>query len=101
MKNIFENLNFNDENEIFDEFFKHKNFRIERILSNGQSSQWYDQDEDEWLCLLNGEAEILYDDESKIALTRGDSLYIKAHKKHKVTYTSKECIWLCVITKSS
>ena len=28
--------------------------RIERIVSNGQTSGWYDQTEDEWVCVLQG-----------------------------------------------
>ena len=27
--------------------------RIERIVSNGQTSSWYDQTEDEWVCVLH------------------------------------------------
>ena len=28
--------------------------RIERIVSSGQTSDWYDQTEDEWVCVLSG-----------------------------------------------
>ena len=34
------------------------NLRIERIISTGQTSGWYDQDEAEFVVLLEGNAEI-------------------------------------------
>ena len=37
--------------------------RVERIVSTGQRSPdgfWYDQDEDEWLTLVQGESCLLY-----------------------------------------
>ncbi len=77
-----------------------KNVRIERIVSSGQTSPdgfWYDQDENEFVTLLQGEAVISYEDVS-INLKSGDTVLIPAHKKHRVDFTSIEppCVWLCV-----
>jgi len=72
--------------------------RIERIVSAGQTSDWYDQDETEFVALLQGNAEIEYGDGKTVALSSGDTLLIKSHEKHRVSYTSTNppCIWLCI-----
>ncbi len=75
--------------------------RIERIISKGHSSPqsgWYDQDKNEWVLLLKGEAVLLFADESSANLKSGDFINIPAHKKHKVEWTDPdtETIWLAV-----
>ena len=72
--------------------------RIERIVSTGQTSDWYDQDETEFVALLEGSAVIEYADGKIVELSRGDTLIIKPHERHRVSYTSEEppCVWLCV-----
>ncbi|MEA5480549.1 cupin domain-containing protein [Pseudanabaena galeata UHCC 0370] len=87
--------------EKFEQIVSGKNIQIERIVSTGQttpSGQWYDQELDEWVILLQGEAELSYLDDSRIKLKAGDYLLIPAHTKHRVEYTSIEppCIWLAV-----
>ncbi|EHO18830.1 hypothetical protein HMPREF9466_02108 [Fusobacterium necrophorum subsp. funduliforme 1_1_36S] len=73
---------------------------MERILSGGQvSSEWYNQEKEEWVCLLQGEAKLEYENGSILSLQKGDILFIPAHQKHKVIYTSEQCIWLCVFEK--
>ncbi len=75
---------------------------IERIISTGQTTpegEWYDQEKDEWVILLQGEAKILFESNSlEIRLQKGDYLLIKAHERHRVTFTtnSPPCIWLAV-----
>lgn len=71
--------------------------RIEQIVSCGQFSEEYDQEEDEWILLLQGNAKLWVEGE-EIALKTGDSYFLKRHVKHRVLYTSQEppCIWLCV-----
>ncbi|MCI6926666.1 cupin domain-containing protein [Butyricicoccus porcorum] len=70
--------------------------RIERIVSSGQTSDWYDQTEDEWVCVLEGEGELEYADGSRQRLRAGDTACLPAHLRHRVSYTSAPCIWLCV-----
>ncbi|WP_373072237.1 cupin domain-containing protein [Sulfurimonas sp.] len=85
--------------EIFETIAKNESVRIERIISYGQVSPkdfWYDQDEDEFVIILDGNAEIEYDDGTKYKLSKGDSLYIDAHQKHKVVYTSNPAVWLAI-----
>jgi len=74
------------------------NVRIERIVSTGQVSDWYDQPETEFVVLLSGSADVEYENGETVAMLRGDTLLIKPHEKHRVIFTSSEppCIWLCV-----
>jgi len=72
--------------------------RIERIVSAGQTTGWYDQDETEFIALLKGEAVIEFANGGAAALSSGDTLIIQPHERHRVSYTSSEppCVWLCV-----
>lgn len=77
--------------------------RIERIVSQGHRSPddfWYDQTEDELVCLLSGSA-LLDFDYCSVVLTAGDTLFVPAHKKHRVDQTSNmpPCVWLCIFGK--
>ena len=77
---------------------ENKNIRIERIISAGQVSDWYEQPETEFVILLEGNAVIEYENNKTIAMTKGDTLLIAPHERHRVSFTSSEppCIWLCV-----
>jgi cupin 2 domain-containing protein len=87
--------------ELFESLFNNEKILIERVVSTGQitpKNEWYDQERDEWLILLQGDAELSYEDASRIKLATGDYLFIPAHQKHRVEYTSSEppCIWLTI-----
>lgn len=75
--------------------------RVERIVSSGQVSPpgfWYDQPEDEWVLLLQGQAQIGYPGGGCQKMQAGDWLLIPARQKHRVEYTSQDppCIWLAI-----
>ena len=75
--------------------------RVERIVSHGHTTpdgEWYDQEADEWVSLLQGEATLVWADGSKTELEAGDSLFIEAHRRHRVAWTSREppFIWIAV-----
>jgi len=72
--------------------------RIERIVSTGQTSDWYNQDQAEFVALLTGTAELEFADGKRVTMAPGDALTIAPHQIHRVAYTSAEppCIWLCV-----
>jgi len=72
--------------------------RIERIVSTGQTSGWYDQPEAEFVALLSGRAELEYENGHVLPLRRGDTVFIPPHEKHRVRFTSANppCVWLCV-----
>jgi cupin 2 domain-containing protein len=101
MPNIYElNLDVNQV-EQFEAIEAGQNILIERIISTGQTTpvgQWYDQDADEWVVLLQGDAEIYFEEGPLVRLRAGDYLMISAQQKHRVEYTSIEppCIWLAV-----
>ena len=72
--------------------------RVERIVSNGQvtpEGEWYDQDLDEWVVVLEGEAPALHGWRGS-GLKKGDSLFLPKRRKHRVVYTSSPCIWLAI-----
>jgi cupin 2 domain-containing protein len=73
------------------------NIRIERIISTGQASDWYNQDETEFVVLLQGNATIEFESRT-VKMSKGDTLLIQPHERHRVSYTSSEphCVWLCV-----
>ncbi len=101
MTNIFDLPSSLPNKELFESIVSTDNILIERIISTGQTTppeEWYDQAKDEWVILLQGEAILSYVDGSQIKLTAGDYLFIPAHQKHRVEYTSSEppCIWLAV-----
>lgn len=80
-----------------------RNVRIERIVSAGQSSPedfWYDQEEAEYVVVLQGEAVLGFPDGRQI-LRAGDGWHLPAHQRHRVEFTSREpaCIWLCIFYK--
>ncbi len=103
-KNIYLDIPDKFPDEIIETIFKSENVRIERIISKGHSSPenfWYNQEENEWVIVLEGKAEIKYDDDSTDILRKGDYLFIPAHKKHRVEWTSPDelTIWLAVFFK--
>lgn len=79
---------------------------IERIVSVGQVTPpnvWFDQDRDEWVALLQGNATLLWEDGKVLDMGPGDWVFITAHERHRVDYTSHNppCIWLAVHGKLS
>lgn len=101
MINIFENLPNDLSKEHLVDLLNTKNLRIERIVSFGQNSPesgWYNQDENEWVIVLEGSGTIQFDDGREQLLNKGDYINIPAHKKHKVsrTHPNKVTIWLAV-----
>lgn len=88
--------------EVIEKILENKNIRIERIISKGHSSPkdfWYDQEENEWVIVLKGNAKLLFEGELEaVQLNEGDYLNINAHVKHRVEYTDPdvETIWLAV-----
>ncbi|MBW4444174.1 MAG: cupin domain-containing protein [Plectolyngbya sp. WJT66-NPBG17] len=62
--------------------------------------EWYDQPRDEGVLLLQGKAQLMYEDGNTIGLKAGDYLLISAHQRHRVSYISSNptCIWLAIPT---
>jgi len=99
--NIFDDIPDQLESELFNQLLQTDSVRIERIVSKGHTSPesgWYDQDENEWVVVLQGSGEILFEDSEKILLHPGDHFNISAHRKHKVTWTDPDetTVWLAI-----
>ena len=90
-----------DGGELFETLAHGKKVRIERIVSSGQTTpenEWYDQEQDEWVLLLQGESQIQWCCGTLSTLKEGDWLLIPAHMRHRVVFTSADppCVWLAV-----
>ncbi len=99
--NIFIIPENNSKEELFKTIIARKNIKIEQIISSGQTSPaegWYDQEQHEWVLLLEGEAHLEFEDRQIKKLSKGDYILIPAHCRHKVVYTSSnpDCIWLAI-----
>lgn len=87
------------EHEDFYTLFDSPSVRVERIVSDGQSSPagfWYDQPYDEWILLLQGEAVLESPKGQQHILHAGDSLCVVAHCRHRVVSTASRTVWLAV-----
>jgi cupin 2 domain-containing protein len=100
MNNLLKNLPVDVAEEVAETILSSDSVRIERIVSNGQSSPegfWYDQDEHEWVLILRGRAGLRFEEEADAReLQCGDCLQIPARARHRVEWTDSETIWLCV-----
>lgn len=98
--NLFDDIPNNADEEEFKVIAKSKGVVIERIVSHGHvSSEWYDQDETEFACVVRGEARMLFEGETEERLMRkSDWVVIPAHCKHKVTWTldTEPTVWIAV-----
>lgn len=70
--------------------------RIEKIVSMGQCTDWMRQQENEWVSVMSGKGIIEFCDGTSVTLNAGDHVLIPAGREHRVEFTSKPCIWLCV-----
>lgn len=103
MKNLFEDIKIDKNSEEFIDILNKPNIRIQRIVSNGQASKegfWYEQEENEFVTILEGEAVLEFEDKDKsdIVLKKGDFCNIEVKEKHRLKYTSIEepTIWLAI-----
>lgn len=101
MANIFESIPTNIQTEVFENIVDSNNVKIERIISKGRAStptEWLDEQTNEWVIVLQGEAILLFDNASSVTLKTGDYINIPAHTKHKVEWTTSdtETIWLAI-----
>ena len=100
LENILSNIGEAGEEEQFDLLMKSPNCRIERIVSSGHTSPkgfWYDQENDEFILLIQGEATLEFEDRM-VTLKQGDYLFLPKNCKHRLEKTSVDpvCVWLCV-----
>jgi len=88
--------------ERFETLVEAEGLRLERIVSTGQTTpvgEWFAQNRDEWVVLLAGAAELLFEGEGEPRpLAPGDWLRIPAHARHRVTRTDPDrpTVWLAL-----
>ena len=102
MNNIYDDIPDVLEKELFEPILEREGFRIERIVSFGHgtpSGQWLSQKEDEWVIVLEGEAEISFSDGSpNCRMKPGDHIFIASGREHRVEWSApeKRTVWLAV-----
>lgn len=106
MRNLFADIPAELPEECLETLLETGSVRIERIISRGHASppdDWYDQDQSEWVVVLRGRAELVFEgDEQPLAMEPGDAVHIPAHRKHRVQWTAADepTIWLAVFYDS-
>lgn len=100
MPNLLSSLPSTLPGEITETLVQAKHVRIERIVSEGHASPpgfWYDQEESEFVLLVQGAARLQFEN-SVLEMKPGDWIDIPAHRKHRVEWTSPEekTVWLAV-----
>ena len=104
MDNLFADLPTDLPEELVDILAQNKHVSIERIVSTGHASPegfWYDQEQTEWVVVLKGEAELLFEgDDKPIHMKTGDHINIPANRKHRVEWTTprEPTVWLVVFS---
>jgi len=104
-RNISESIPENLEAEKFEDILRLPGIRIERILSQGHTTppgEWYDQDENEWVMVLQGTGILTFEDGSTCRLDTGNFVNIPPRCKHRVSWTDPDqtTIWLAVFSKA-
>ena len=102
IRNIFSGIQKQLPDEILETIIQTHQFKIERIISRGHATaegEWYDQDKNEWVLVLKGNAGLLFEgDNETVIMKTGDYINIPAHQKHRVEWTDpeEETIWLAI-----
>ncbi|BBM55151.1 hypothetical protein JMUB3936_1435 [Leptotrichia wadei] len=119
--NIFDLKDLSERKEVVKILTENENVKIEKIISTGQVTGWQESDKNEFVILIQGNAEIEYyrnrscedknfnaneniikniknTNDMKLQLGKGDTVLIKKEERHRVSYTSKNpcCIWICI-----
>lgn len=89
------------DDEVCTDLCRAEHVTIKRIVSHGQTSPasgWYDQDDNEWVIVLQGEAEVAFADADPVRLVAGGYLNIPAHTRHRVAWTAPDTdtVWLAI-----
>ncbi|WKE64770.1 cupin domain-containing protein [Gallaecimonas kandeliae] len=89
------------EGEVFDDLLSRPGLRLERIVSHGQGSPegfWYEQQQHEWVLVLEGEAELGFEGGEAVHLAKGCCQLLPAGVKHRVNWTAPDrpTVWLAL-----
>jgi cupin 2 domain-containing protein len=92
------------EPERIETLLRRPGLRVERIISRGHRTKegfWYDQDEDEWVMVVQGQALLRFEgEEEPRRLGPGDHADIPAHVRHRVEWTDPrgDTVWIAVFS---
>ena len=98
--NLFASIPDDLPDEVSDVLARTAGARVERIVSRGHVSSpdfWYEQEEDEFVLLVEGEAELEIRGRADPArLGRGDWIVLPAGLPHRVSWTAtdQDTVWL-------
>jgi cupin 2 domain-containing protein len=100
-ENLLSSLPKDLDNEVFEALQQSSHVKIERIVSKGHTSPasgWHQQEQHEWVILLQGAACIRYANGEEYKLSLGSYLNIPAQTRHRVTFTAvdTETVWLAI-----
>lgn len=95
--NIFDKVEFSENEEIEETIFENEKIKVIRITSLNQATDYYDQNELEIVKIEEGKANLEIDGEI-INLKKGDILPIKPHQIHRVI-RQDHAVWLCIFLK--
>lgn len=101
MNNLFKNIPNDLKEELFESIIENESFKLEKIISEAHASPpnfWYDQDKREFVLLLQGNAQLSFQDGEIVKLNPGDYFIIEKHRKHRVDWTSaiEKTVWLAL-----
>ncbi|WP_338849135.1 cupin domain-containing protein [Massilia sp. W12] len=101
MPNLFENIPPALTEELFTPLLQSGEIMLERIVSQGQTAPaqgWFEQEKDEWVMVLQGAAQLEWEDGQRCDLKPGDWRWIPAGCKHRVSWTdpAQQTVWLAL-----
>ena len=82
--------------------FETDHLNLERITSYAHATpagEWYDQERDEWVLILQGRAGLSFAGQERIVeMNPGDFVHIPAHVRHRVEWTDPhgQTVWLAL-----
>jgi cupin 2 domain-containing protein len=96
--NIYALQNPKPDFETFATLYQNKTIKIEAIRSHLlQPGKIYDQEQDEWVVLIRGNAQLRVEDKV-VGLKEGESIFLPKHTLHQVLSTSIDALWLGVFS---
>ena len=95
--NIFDKLEFSEDEEIEEMIFENEKIKVIRITSLNQATGYYDQNELEIVKIEEGKATLEIDGKL-VKLKKGDILPINPHQIHRVI-KQDHAVWLCIFLK--
>lgn len=100
--NLLRNLPDASQKERFEHLLARDDVRIERITSRGQATpegEWCDQEQNEFVLLVSGQAGLLIEGEpQERVMSDGDWIMLPARCRHRVVWTSAgaDTVWLAM-----